>query len=99
MEGHLKQPGKTVVHRSRIRNQKYKNNGCSRNLKGSAAKPFSKEIWHGSRLQMMGHLPGTLSQNHPGQQASQNGVPQPHPGGGQTEPPAELAGIAYKNNG
>ena len=48
---------------------------------------------------MLGHDAGPPAQNDPGKQGTNQGISQTDPGGGNAVFPAELSGIADKNNG
>ena len=48
---------------------------------------------------MLGHNASAPAENHPGQKGTDEGVPDAYPGGGDTELPAELTGIADEDDG
>ena len=98
IEGHPEQTAQSVVQGRGIWNHEDKDNDGSSNLQGSSVEPLLEEVRHCGTGQMLRHNPGTPSEDHPGHQRTDQGVADTHPGGGNTKLPAELSGIADKNN-
>ena len=48
---------------------------------------------------MLGHDPRSPSEDHPGQQGAEDRITDTGPGGGDTEAPAELSGVADEDDG
>ena len=70
IKSHRKQTWQTVIHRSRVRDQKNEHDHRCRNLKWFALVPFSEKIRHRPWSKMLCHHFCTPSENYPCQKAS-----------------------------
>ena len=99
VEGHPEQAAESVIQRGCIGDHKDEDNNGGGDLQGPGAEAFLEEVRHGGAGQMLRHDAGAPAENPPGQQGADEGVADAHPGGGDTELPAELAGVAHEDDG
>ena len=98
MKRHPKQPGKPVIQRRRIRNQKNKNDYGRSDFKRLAAKAFAKKLRHRRRIQMLRHNTRSASQHNPCQKGADNSIADAGPCRRNAKSPSKLSGIPYKHN-
>ena len=79
-----------LLNRCGVMNEKYKDDHRCQDLHALGIVAFFKVVRHGSGIQLLGHLSGTVGKQQPGQQATQNCVAYTDPDGTDADVPAVL---------
>ena len=88
-----------LINGSRVGNEKYENDHGRKNLEPFGIIALFEKFRHRLRSEPLRHFSCTVSEEKPGEQASENRVTNADPDASNTDVPSVLARIANENNG